>query len=181
MGVNGFTWNRACAIKNLDDTEIHATFFKVSEMGLVPFEFAEGPSPVAGSEITVEFLSELATYLIGNRLTDLMALEVGNFAISQAKTAELDIQWGTAESFTVVIPFFVLPDELADLVPTGWNVTRSGVGEVPCAPNREPDAGTTWAAVIKPKNTHKVFVNSTSRVTPGLLTTKLVDMGIINV
>ncbi|KAF7419355.1 hypothetical protein PC9H_001942 [Pleurotus ostreatus] len=166
MGINGLTWNRATDIHNLNTRDIHTTFFKVNEAGLAPFEFAAGPSPVAGEEIPSEFLSEFATYVKDKGLTGLVSLEVGNFAAGQVKTAELEIQWGDKELLTVTVPVPALINAGMELVPTGWNLSPR-------------DAGTHWAKLTKPVNTHRVFFDSTESVTPELLFVKLMEMGLI--
>lgn len=172
MGINGITWNRATDIHNLNTRDIHATFFKVNEAGLVPFEFAAGPSPVAGKEIPSEFLSEFATYVKDKELTGLVSLEVGNFSAGQVKTAELEIQWGDKELFTVTMPVPALVNAGMELVPTRWNLSPRDAGN-------KPDPGTHWAKVTKPVNTHRVFFDSTESVTPELLFVKLTEMGLI--
>lgn len=51
-GIDGMNWTRATPIdvELLAQDKIHATFFKVEDNTLVPFEFAEGPSPLKGTE-----------------------------------------------------------------------------------------------------------------------------------
>ncbi|KAK7398245.1 hypothetical protein QQX98_012380 [Neonectria punicea] len=75
---------------------------------MVAFEFAKGPSPTARINIDPQFLSDIATYLAENNITNQVVLKVKDFAKPIAKdfepTAKIEIQWGKIEAFTVVLP-----------------------------------------------------------------------------
>ncbi|KAL8739643.1 MAG: hypothetical protein Q9190_007572 [Brigantiaea leucoxantha] len=77
-GIASMNWTRATPINDelLAQDKIHATFFKVQGNTLVPFEFAEGPSPLKDQDISPQLLIDVAKYLSENDLTDLIAIEV---------------------------------------------------------------------------------------------------------
>lgn len=161
MGTNGMKWNRATAIENLAANQMRPTIFKLAGKKWIPVEFAKGP-------------------------TDLMVLEVGDFAkdgdMGSEKVAELEIQWGSAETLTVVVPVHLLADRaLVHLIPTGWNVKANAIGSGSAAHDPEqPDPGTYWVSLTRPQNTHKVFFGSAETVTAQLPAEKLVEMGFIS-
>lgn len=179
MRTYGATWTKATAIENLDEDKTHATFFKLVQDAFVPFEFAEGPSPVARCAIPPRFLAEYAAHLVDNELTDLVALEVGDFAKCNEKssegTAELEIQWGNNDAFTINVPVSILTEAITELIPTGWNTNSARLGNS----DADPPAGTHYAKVTTPKDTHKVFVDSADPVTEELLFQKLAEGGFI--
>lgn len=179
---NGFTWTKPTAVEKLDIANVHTTFFKFGDESVVPFEFAEGPSPIDVSKIPAEFISNIGSYLVEHDLTNVIALEVGNFAkgdgVDAKPTAELEIQWGQDIHFTVVVPTAILKPGAGELIGTGWTVPVAGApGAI--KPDGEPDPGTHWLKVERPKYTHKVYVGSTEPVTPELLVQKLGEQGII--
>ncbi|KAM0417395.1 hypothetical protein ACHAPT_012630 [Fusarium lateritium] len=96
---------------------MHGTLFKLLQNGLVPFEFAAGPSPVAAragpaNNVPAEFPAAFAAYLCEHGLVDRLSLEIKDFGKpntnnSPGGRAEFEIQWGSnraapgAESFTI--------------------------------------------------------------------------------
>ncbi|KAL6814032.1 hypothetical protein V8C40DRAFT_283138 [Trichoderma camerunense] len=179
MGVHGFTWNRATEIKVLDVNKIHATFFKITENGLVPIEFAAGPSPIAKADISAEFVAQFATYIMDNGLDSLIALEIGNFAKLPTTMAEMEIQWDTEEPFTLNLPASVINVDVMELIPTSWNVKANNQESVPSGSDSNPRPGTYYAAVIRPVNTHKVFFSGRGPLVPENVTKTLVEMGLL--
>ncbi|KAH7108606.1 hypothetical protein B0J13DRAFT_490265 [Dactylonectria estremocensis] len=186
LGIEESTWTKATAIENVDLGNIHATAFKLTQNALVAFEFAEGPSPTAGINITPQFLGDIATYLAKNDITNQVVLEVKDFAKRDAKgfepTAEIEIQWGKTEAFTVVLPISARAEAsrgIATLTPTGWNLRHVATGTAPSDP--EPPAGEHYERVVvgPKKDTHKVIYTSNAPVTPNLLRQALAELGFI--
>ena len=177
MGIDGFTWTKPTAIETPDASKMHATFFKVGQDGLVPFEFAEGPSPVDVTKIPAEFIPEFAGYLTKHDLTNVIAMQVGDFAkrdgVDPKSTAEVEIHWGQDLRFTVVMPTSVLKAGIEKLVATGWNVPAAG------DPEGDPPKGQHWLPVTSPKNTHKVYVDDIEPLTPDALIQVLVEQEVI--
>jgi len=177
MGINGFTWTKPTAIETPDASKMHATFFKVDQGSLVPFEFAEGPSPVDVTKIPAGFLPEFAGYLAKHDLTNVIAMQVGDFAkrdgADPKSTAEVEINWGQDLRFTVVVPTSILKAGTEKLIPTGWNVPAAG------DPEGEPPAGEHWNPVTTPKNTHKVHVDGIQPLTPDTLIKALVEQEVV--
>jgi len=176
MGINGFTWTKPTSIERPDASKMHATFFKVGQDGLVPFEFSEGPSPIDVTKVPAAFLAEFAAYITKHELADLIVLEVGDFTkragIDSKSKAEIEVQWGENTPFTVVVPTAFLKPDAGDLIGTGWSVPGT------VEPDK-PDPGTQWLKVDRPKDTHKVYVKSIMPVTPELLVKALGEQGII--
>ena len=79
MGISGSTWTKPIAIESLDASKRHATLFKVGQDGSVPFEFAEGPSPLDVTMIPAASSPLFASYIVKHELADLTILEVGDF------------------------------------------------------------------------------------------------------
>ena len=191
-GKTGHKWAKATSIKDIDLTQVHPTFFKFHNGSWVPFEFAQGPLPIAMEAIPVDFLPEFAAYLMENQLTDKIALELGHFANCRSQTdsatAEIEVQWGEhGEPFTLVVSakdVVGVDGKQRRLVPTGWHLT------IPCSGPQNTDteqpAGTYYLEQTKSdgSKTHKVFVgggNSSSKnVTAELVVGELVKMGIIH-
>lgn len=169
MGTDGSTWTKSVAIQNLDGVEMHGMLYKLVHDTFIPFEYATGPSPVAGVDIPTEFLTEVAAYLAKNDLGNVIAVEVADFVKRAEPVAELEIQWGESEPFTVVVATSLIARSRAELIPTGWN---HGAGP------EDPEHGTHYVKVIQPKNTHKVYVDSTEPVSDTLLRKKLAELGI---
>lgn len=171
MGNTGFTWTKATSPQATELSKMHATLFKVTEKGLVPYEFAAGPSPLSGVSIPADFLDDFAKYILDRGLTDLVALEIGDIQKQRemGPKAEFDIQWGEEYAFTVVVPVSVVNEFATELVITGWNQEPDG----------QPAPGTHWATVTAPKNTHKVFVDSMEAPTPERVLQKLTDLSYI--
>ena len=179
-------WNRATPTTEglLAKDEIHATFFKVEGDTLVAFEFAKGLSPFKGQKLPPQFLTDVIAYFIKHDLTNLIAIEVGDFTkarvMDAVPTGELEVVWGsTEEKFTVVVSLDRIVEGVVEPVPTGWNVKDGS----PKSMDAEPPAGQSWAkAVVGTKETHKVFVSKSHNaetVTPELLNKVLVDLGLI--
>jgi len=60
---------------------MHGTIFKLTLNALVPFEFIEGPSPLAASLSTPPtFLVDFVAYLTKHDLANQLALEVKDFS-----------------------------------------------------------------------------------------------------
>jgi hypothetical protein len=181
MIIDGFSWTRATAIEKLDPAGIHGTAFKLVQNTLVPYEFADGPSPAAGIINNAhEFLTEFATYLADNDLDKVFALEVKNYtkrdAAGPQTTAEIEVHGDGFIPFTVAVPVSAMTPG-AGLVQTGWNV-RPGAAQHD--PDGEPPAGEHWnEVVVGPKKTHKVHVDSTEAVTPEGLHKVFVKQGIL--
>jgi hypothetical protein len=177
IGINGFTLTKPTSIESADASKMHATLFKVGQDGLVPFEFTEGPSPLDVTKVPAAFLAEFAAYIAKHELADLIVLEVGDFTkcagIDSKSKAEIEVQWGENTPFTVVVPTAFLKPGAGDLIGTGWNVPGA------VEPDGEPDPGTHWLKVDRPKDTHKVYVDSVEPVTPELLVKALGEQGII--
>ncbi|KAI3334068.1 hypothetical protein F4824DRAFT_512652 [Ustulina deusta] len=186
LGVPDMKWNRATVNNEelLAGDGIHATFFKVEDDTLVAFEFAKGPSPLNGQKLSPQFIIDVIQYLIKHDLTNVIAIEVGDFsevrAMDAVLTGELEVVWGpTKEEFTVVVPFDRIVDGTAEPILTGWNVKDGSQENM----DSDPPAGQSWAkAVVGTKETHKVFVSKSHNakaVTPELLNKTLVDIGVI--
>lgn len=157
---------------------------------MVAFEFAEGPSPTAGIDITPQFLRDIATYLAENGIANQVVLEVKDFAKRHAKcfepTAEIEIQWGKTETITVVLPISARAEAsrgIATLTPTGWNLGHASPGTTPrdSDPDPEPPAGEHYERIAlgPKKDTHKVIYTSNAPVTPNLLRQALAELGFI--
>ena len=186
LGIGESTWTKATAIEDVDLNNIHATAFKLAHNALVAFEFAEGPSPTAGTHIPPQFLGDIATYLDENDIANQVVLEVKDFAKRDAKdfepTAEIEIQWGKTEAFTVVLPISTRAEAsqgIATLTPTGWNLCHVPLGTTPSDP--DPPAGEHYEKVVvgPKKDTHKVIYTSSAPVTPDLLCQALAELGFI--
>jgi hypothetical protein len=187
-GETGYKWANATPIEDVDLNKVHPTFFKLHDGRLVPFEFAEGPLPIAIEAIPNAFFVEFAAYVAQNKLADMVALELGDFADRRRRkdsvTAEIEVQWGEGGlPFTLSVSVEDLVD--ADgkerrLVPTAWNVPISRGRPRDSSPDK-PAPGTHWNEATKPdgSKTHKVHVDSSEDVTPNLLVQKLVGMGIL--
>ena len=177
VGLKGLTWTKATVVEKPDADNMHATFFKFSEDGVVPFEFAEGPSPLDMGRIPAEFIPKIGTYLAEHDLTNVITLQVGNFAkpdgVEPELTGEIELQWGQDILFTVVVPTSILKQGVESLIPTGWHVPATGV------PDGEPPAGEHWNKVITPKETHKVHYDGAEPLIPDTLVKVLVEQGII--
>ncbi|KIY52328.1 hypothetical protein FISHEDRAFT_35476, partial [Fistulina hepatica ATCC 64428] len=177
VSLKGLTWTKATVIEKPDADNMHATFFKFNEDSVVTFEFAEGPSPFNMAKIPAEFISNIGSFLVKHDLTNIIALEVGNFAKSDGvepePTAEIEVQWGQDIPFTVVVPTSVLKQGVDNLIPTGWHVPATGV------PDGKPPAGEHWNKVITPKETHKVHYDGIEPLTPANLVKMLVEQDII--
>ncbi|KAJ0160639.1 hypothetical protein CTA2_7606 [Colletotrichum tanaceti] len=179
-GIDGMNWTRATPITGelLTEEEIHATFFKVQDGTLIPFEFAKGPSPLKNHKISPQFIIEIAKYLFEHDLTDLISIEVKDFtkacAGDEKRTSELDVVWGTTESLTVVLPFSRMVYGVTNPVPTGWSVQDY-------SPAEGPGPGEHWNESTKSDGTktHKVHVDSVEPITPKLLNDALVNLGYI--
>lgn len=95
-GETGYKWANATPIEDVDLNKAHPTFFKLHDGRLVPFEFAEGPLPIAIETIPEAFFVEFATYVAQNKLADMVALELGDFADCRRRkdsvTAEIEVQ-----------------------------------------------------------------------------------------
>ncbi|KAK7394033.1 hypothetical protein QQX98_013182 [Neonectria punicea] len=187
LGIEESTWTNATAIENVNLDNIHATAFKLTQNTLVAFEFAEGPSPTSGITITPQFLGDIVTYLAENDITNQVVLEVKDFTKRDAKgfepTAEIEIQWGKKESFTVVLPISARAEAsrgIATLTPTGWNLRHVAPGTAPSDPEPEPAGEHYEKVVVGPKkDTHKVIYTSNAPVTPELLRQALAELGFI--
>ncbi|KAK6860967.1 hypothetical protein PG995_004603 [Apiospora arundinis] len=186
LGIEESTWTKATAIENVDLDNIHATAFKLTQNGFVAFEFAEGLSPTAGIKIPPQFLSDIATYLAENDITNKVVLEVKDFAKRDEKgfepTAEIEIQWGKTEAVTIVLPISARAKAsrgIATLTPTGWNLRHVARGTIPSDP--DPPAGEHYEKVVvgPKKDTHKVIYTSSAAVTPDLLRQALTELEFI--
>lgn len=177
--MDKLSWTKAAPVEGVDLSNMHATAFKLFQNEFVGVEFANGPSPADGSKIPPAFLAEIANYLADNNLARELALEVKDYtkrdAEGQGPTAEIEVQWGKALPFTVVVPVSILADA-THLVPTGWNVN-------PTAPARDgdPPAGEHWNEIVSgpKKGSHTVHVGSVDPVTPEGVFKQLVEQGII--
>ncbi|KIH86873.1 hypothetical protein SPBR_08610 [Sporothrix brasiliensis 5110] len=182
-GVEGMKWTRATPIIDalLAQDKIHATFYKVEANDLVPFEFGAGPSPLKEREIPAQFIPDMAQYLCEHDLTNLIAIEVGDFTKAPSerpkRTSELEVVWGTIEKLTVVLSYDKMVEGVSNPVPTGWNIQDQDPEE------SGPGPGEHWNEATKSDGTktHKVHVDSVEPVTPQLLHTALVDQGFIKV
>ncbi|KAG6863311.1 hypothetical protein C0991_006798 [Blastosporella zonata] len=175
VGLKGLTWTKATVIEKPDADNMHATFFKFNEDSVIPFEFAEGPSPFDMAKIPAQFISDIGTYLVKHNLTNVIALQVGNFSKSDGvepePTAEIEVQWGQDMPFTVVVPTSVLKQGFDSLIPTGWHVPATGVPD-------KPPSGEHWNKVLN-VNTHKVHYSGIEPLTPAMLVKVLVEQEII--
>lgn len=193
-GKTGYKWANAMPITDVDLAQVHPTFFKFHDGALVPFEFAQGPLPVAVDAIPAAFLSEFVQYLVQHQLADMIALELGSFASCRRQkdsaTAEIEVQWGDGgEPFTLCVSakeVLGVDGKESRLIPTGWNVPATNPSGVQMPAPETPDPGTYWQSkTVKGVQTHMVFVgggngrNSSNLVTPELVVKELVGMGII--
>ena len=143
--------------------------------------FAEGPSPLKEQNIPPQLISDVAKYLSENDLTDLISIDVKDFAKPCAggdkRTSELDVVWGTTESLTVVLPFDWMVKGVTNPVPTGWNVRDYNPASDPSGPG----PGEHWNEATKPDGTktHKVHVDSVEATSPKLLHDSLVEQGYV--
>ncbi|KAK3998381.1 hypothetical protein QBC44DRAFT_386888 [Cladorrhinum sp. PSN332] len=159
--------NRATPITDqLLAQQTHVTLLKVQGTGLVPLEFAESPSPIKADAIPMQFMVDMLKYLSENDLTNLIAIDVGDFTKAGAaggahRTAELEVVWGTQERLTVVLPLDRMVEGASNPVPTGWNAQNYNA-------DADPPAGEHWNEAKKSDGsiTHKVHVDSTSPLTP---------------
>ena len=139
----------AVSIDSLDLNNIHPVVLKfVPEKNrLVAFEFGEGPSPVAATDVGDKFIEEITGYLTKNDLTDLFVLEIVHPAEGVQRnecTAEVEVD----RLGTVVLPKSRV--NAKEFLPTGW------LG--PLQPgDSDPPAGQTWAKKVD--ESHKVFIN----------------------
>jgi hypothetical protein len=179
-------WTRATPIADelLAQDKIHATFYKVEDKVLVPFEFAAGPSPLKGREIPQQFIRDVARYLFEHDLTNLIAIEVGDFTKAPGegpkRTSELEVVWNWGEKLTVTLPYDKMVEGVTNPVPTGWQVQDQD--QNPEEPEG-PGPNEHWNESTKPDGTktHKVHVGNSSSITPQLLNNALVQQGIIKV
>lgn len=151
--------------------KIHATFFKVQGTTLIPLEFTKGPSPVKGHNVSQQSIIDVVKYLFEKDLTDLIAIEVGDFTKVGAgaaggikRTSELEIVWGSIEKLTVIFPLNRMVEGASDPVPTGWNSQDDDLVADP----EQPPAGEHWnkAKRVDGSVTHKVHYDSIDPMTP---------------
>ncbi|WVO16390.1 hypothetical protein L204_104065 [Cryptococcus depauperatus] len=173
-GFDGITWNRATDINDqLLAQKTHPTLFRVNGADVVAIEFAEGPSPIEASAIPTAFMVAMVKYLTENGLTDLIAIQLGDFTKAGAKrTSELEVVWGAKETLTVVLPFEQMVETALNPVPTGWNARD-------IITHPDPPAGEHWNEAKKSDGTitHKVHVDSTEPITPEKLMEALTTLG----
>ncbi|RSL83550.1 hypothetical protein CDV31_016820 [Fusarium ambrosium] len=170
LGVVPGKWNKATSIDSLDLQGIHGVVFKFipKQNRLVPFEFAEGPSPISASDVNDKFVQEFTGYLIENNLTDTFALEVVHPAeVGQPNECTAEVEVDTFG--TVVLPKSMV--NAKEFLPTGWpGILQSG--------ESEPPPGQTWAKKVD--ESHKVFINKPVGAA-GELVDELVRQGVIKV
>ncbi|KAK2596799.1 hypothetical protein QQS21_006128 [Conoideocrella luteorostrata] len=178
-GIDGINWTRATPIDSelLAQDKIHATF-KVQGSTLIPFEFAEGPSPLKGQNIPPQFIFKVAKYLSEHDLTDLISIEVKDFTKACAgddkRSSELDVVWGTTEALTVVLPFDRMVKGVTNPVPMGWNPQ----GYNPESDSDGPGPGEHWNESTKSDGT-KTHVDRDEPISPELLYDSLVNQGYV--
>jgi hypothetical protein len=68
-------WVRPTAIRNVDLSNVHGHIFVLTNHGFHPYEYQTGPLPNL-SGVDSAFLLELAEYLITNKLSKLVGLQV---------------------------------------------------------------------------------------------------------
>ena len=68
-------WARPTAIRNVDLSNVHGHIFVLTDHGFHPYEYQTGPLPNL-SGVDSAFLSELTEYLIANKLSKLVGLQV---------------------------------------------------------------------------------------------------------
>ncbi|KAH6712139.1 hypothetical protein BKA61DRAFT_675935 [Leptodontidium sp. MPI-SDFR-AT-0119] len=167
------TWMRPVPAASLDPSSIHGIAFKIElkneTLCLIPYEFAKGPSPVAKDDKTVlDFMTELANYIIQRGLTDVFALqfvELGGLAA--IPTAEIEV----GGLGTITLPQSM--QKIGRLVPVSW--------PNPADPTAHPDGpgpGEHWNEATKSDGTktHKVHVDN-AKTEEGVLES-LAKMGI---
>lgn len=176
-----FKWNRATPITDqLLAQQTHATLIKVEGTGLVPVEFAPGPPPIPADSIPGKFVVDMVGYLRDHGLTDLIAIQFGNFD-GAGRTSELEVDWPITgedvEQLTVVLPFDRMVKEHSTPVPTGWNAR--GIAGPDAGSDADPPAGEHWNKSTKPGGavTHKVHYDSIEPLSPDNLVAGLVRLG----
>ncbi|KAF2222754.1 hypothetical protein BDZ85DRAFT_250611 [Elsinoe ampelina] len=177
-GYENIKWNRSTPVTDqLLTQKIHPTLFRVNGADVIPFEFALGPSPIDASAIPKAFVADLVEYLTENDLTDLIAIQLGDFTKAGAaegiqRTSELEVDWGAKETLTVILPFERMVDAALNPVPTGWNAAND-------IEHSSPPAGEHWNESKKADGsvTHKVHVDSTEAITPANLMQALIRVG----
>lgn len=170
LGVMPGKWNKATSIDSLDLRDIHGVVFKFTpeQNRLVPFEFAEGLSPISTNDVYDEFVREFLDYLIENGLADTFALEVVHPTKAGQPnecTAEIEVD----KFGTVVLPRSMV--NATEFLPTGWPGALQ-------PDESDPPPGQSWAKKVD--QSHKVFINK-SIGTAGELVDGLVRQGVIKV
>ncbi len=143
------------ATEDSKDLDFLARWFSIDSFGVLSC-----PSPLKGRDISPKLLPDMAVYIVENGQTELVAVEVGDFAKARAPTTELELVWGPAEKLTVVLPLDRTAKGFSNPIRTGWNV-KDGVPENVDA---DPPKGQHWneATKLDGTKTHKVHVTASS-------------------
>jgi hypothetical protein len=153
-------WMRPVPAASLDPTSLHGLAFKIKLKGgenktfcLIPYEFAQGKSPVAEDDKeALGCIIQLANTIIRRGLADVFALQfIERDGVAAIPTAEIEVQ-GLG---TITLPQSM--QKIGTLVPVSW--------PNPAGPTVHPDGpgpGEHWNESTKPDGTktHKVHVNS---------------------
>jgi hypothetical protein len=154
LGIVPGKWNRATPTESLDLSNIHPVVMKFfpEQEELVPYELAEGPSPVTMTAEVDEFVKDFTGYLIKHNLSEHFALEVIDPA-KAGQPVECKAELEVVDVGTVVLPMSMMVSK-DSIVATGWPSPlqpTDGEGD-------DPPPGTTYAKKVT--GTHQVFTNN---------------------
>jgi len=167
-------WNRATPTKSLDLNNMHPVVIKYfpGKEELIPYELAEGPSPVAMTAKVDAFVKDFTGYLAEHNLSEKFALEVVDPAKAGQPVgcnAELEV----VDVGTVVLPVSMMVSKDFTIA-TGWpSLLQPADGE-----GDDPPAGTYYLKTDH--GTHKVIPKANSMTAEGLIA-ELVSQGHIKV
>ncbi|KAG8420707.1 hypothetical protein J3458_002640 [Metarhizium acridum] len=149
LGILNGKWNKTVLIDSINLGNIHGVVFKFfsAENRFVPYEFAQGPSPIRSGDVDGVFLQEFTSYLIGHNLANILALDIVHSGPDgQADECTADI--GVDRLGTVILPKTAV--NAREFLPTGW----PGLLQ---PDDSNPPAGQAWANKVD--EFHKVFIN----------------------
>jgi len=154
-----YKWMRPVPAASLDPTSLHGLAFKIKLKGgetdtfcLIPYEFAEGKSPVAEDDKkALGCITQLANYIIRRGLADVFALQFIEHDDIATPTAEVKVH-GLG---TITLPQSM--QKIGTLVPVSWPNPAD-----PTVYPEGPGPSENWNVSTKPDGTktHKVHVGS---------------------
>lgn len=163
------SWTKPYAIGHLDAHNIHGHVFKLlPDERFIAYEYCEGSPPTSLASANSLFFRELTSYLLENKLTDLIGLEVLHEDQPQ-RMVEFEMNGGATVLLSELEANYGSLDRA-----TGWSQRgKDGLADA------DPEPGTHWAKTTNGK--HTVFVDGVEPKDEEELVATLMAEGVLRV